>query len=92
MDIEKFILNNQITHYLNFAAIKHVRSEEHLESVKYMFNTNSYSFIPAKKIKNNFLLKVFSISTDKVANPTSLLGISKNVMENRLGEFKFYNK
>ncbi len=92
MDMEKFIFDNQITHYLNFAAIKHVRSEEHLESVKYMFNTNSHSFIPAKKIRKNSLLKVFSISTDKVANPTSLLGISKNVMENRLGEFKFYNK
>ena len=92
MDIEKLIFDNQITHYLNFAAIKHVRSEEHLESVKYMFNTNSHNFIPAKKIKKNSLKKVFSISTDKVANPTSLLGISKNVMENRLGEFKFYNK
>ena len=46
IDIQKFILNNKVSHYLNFAAIKHVRSQEQLESIKYMFLTNSVNFLP----------------------------------------------
>ena len=37
-NIDDFIKNHLITHYLNFAAIKHVRTEEELDSIKYMFN------------------------------------------------------
>lgn len=90
--IDQFIINNSITHYLNFAAIKHVRSEENIESIKYMFKTNSDLFLPSKKIsKNSNLKKVFSVSTDKVSNPTSILGVSKKLMEYRLCEFKKKN-
>ena len=39
-NIDDFLKENKITHYLNFAAIKHVRSEEELTSIKYMFLTN----------------------------------------------------
>jgi len=89
LKIDNFLNKNKITHYLNFSAIKHVRSEEELISLKYMFLTNSQSFLPKKK---NFLKKVFSISTDKTVNPTSLLGISKTIMEKKLSKFKNKNK
>ena len=87
--LDNFLKKKKITHYLNFSAIKHVRSEEELISLKYMFLTNSKSFLPIKK---NSLKKFFSISTDKTVNPTSLLGISKTLMENQLSKFKSKNK
>ena len=80
LDIQEFIIKNNITHYMNFAAIKHVRSEEQLESIKYMFSTNSKNFLTNKKLPNNHnLKKVFSVSSDKAADPKSLLGISKKL-------------
>jgi len=88
-NIDNFLKENKITHYLNFAAIKHVRSEEELISLKYMFLTNSKNFLPIKK---HYLKKIFSISTDKTVNPTSLLGISKALMERQLSKFKKENK
>lgn len=89
LNIDTFLKKNKITHYLNFAAIKHVRSEEELISLKYMFLTNSKNFLPLKK---HYLQKIFSISTDKRVNPTSLLGISKILMEKQLSKFKKKNK
>ena len=89
LNIDNFLKENKITHYLNFAAIKHVRSEEELISLKYMFLTNSKNFLPIKK---HYLKKIFSISTDKTVNPTSLLGISKTLMERQLSKFKKKNK
>jgi len=89
MDMDSFLKQNKITHYLNFAAIKHVRSEEELVSLKYMFLTNSKNVLPLKK---HYLKKVFSISTDKTVNPTSLLGVSKTLMEKKLSQFKQANK
>ena len=85
MNIDNFIKKNKITHYLNFAALKHVRSEEELISLKYMFLTNSKNFLPLKK---HGLKKVFSVSTDKTVNSTSLLGMSKMLMEKKLSKFK----
>ena len=84
MDLDDFLSTKKIQFYLNFAALKHVRSEESIESIKYMFKTNSISFIPKK---NNNLEKIFSISTDKTVNPSSILGISKNLMEMNLERF-----
>jgi len=89
LNLDNIIKNKKITHYLNFSAIKHVRSEEELISLKYMFATNSKYFLPNKKHK---LKKVFSISTDKTVNPSSLLGISKTIMEKKLTKFKKKNK
>ena len=50
-NIDDFIKNHLITHYLNFAAIKHVRTEEELDSIKYMFLTNTNNFLPKKSYK-----------------------------------------
>ena len=86
------VLNKKKIHiFLNFAALKHVRSEEELESVKYMFNTNTKFFIN-ENIKSNYLKKIFSVSTDKAAYPSSILGVSKYLMEQKLAYIKTKNK
>jgi len=88
-NLDNFLFNNRIQHYYNFAAIKHVRSEENLESLKYMFKTNTSSFCPNKK---NYLKLFFSISSDKSVLPQSFLGISKYFMEIYLSNFAKINK
>ncbi len=84
-NIDEILKTKKISHYFNFAAVKHVRSEENIESVRYMINTNSYDFLPSKAFS---LKKFFSISTDKSCNPKSILGISKKIMENNLKKFQ----
>ena len=69
--------------------MKHVRSEEYLDSLKYMFKTNSANFCPRKK---NYLKIFFSISSDKAVLPQSFLGISKYFMEEKIAEFAKKNK
>ena len=87
ISIDKVLKKFEINIYLNFAAIKHVRSEENLESLMYMLKTNSSVFVP----KNKFKLKYFfSISTDKISKPNSILGVSKFLMEQQL--FNFHKK
>ena len=88
IDISDILLKDKVQFYLNFAAIKHVRSEENIESIKYMFKTNSINFIP-KNLK--YLEKIFSISTDKTVNPSSILGVSKYLMEMNLSKYKKKN-
>ena len=88
-NLDNFLLNNKINHYYNFAAMKHVRSEENLDSLKYMFKTNSANFCPNKR---NYLKIFFSISRDKAVLPQSFLGISKYFMEEKLANFAKKNK
>ena len=88
IDITDILLKEKVETYLNFAAIKHVRSEENIQSIKYMIKTNSINFIPKQLIN---LKKIFSISTDKSVNPSSILGVSKDLMEMNLSKFKKNN-
>lgn len=84
IDIQDILTKEKVQFYINFAAIKHVRSEENIYSIKYMFKTNSINFLPKKRGK---LEKFFSISTDKTVNPSSILGVSKNLMEQNLSRY-----
>ena len=88
-NLDYFLKKNKINILLNFAAIKHVRSEENITSIYYMLRTNSLNFLPKKK---NYLEKIFSISTDKTVNPQSILGISKDLMEKKLLHFSNTHK
>lgn len=68
---------------LNFAALKHVRSEKDPWSLLQMLDTNI-----AKQVRfmtwlaeRRFEGRYFCVSTDKAANPVSLMGASKRLME-----------
>jgi FlaA1/EpsC-like NDP-sugar epimerase len=68
---------------LNFAALKHVRSEKDIYSVLQMLDTNLARHARFKRwlAKYGHAQFYFSVSTDKAANPTSLMGASKRLME-----------
>ena len=83
INISSFLSKNKINVYLNFAAIKHVRSQENINSIKYMFSTNYENFFKMN-YRSNCLKKIFCISTDKAAEPSSLMGVSKLMMEQKL--------
>ncbi len=68
---------------LNFAAIKHVRSEKDTCSLLQMLDTNVVK--PARLLRwlesKGHNLRYFCVSTDKAANPVNLMGASKRAME-----------
>ena len=71
---------------MNFAALKHVRSEKDIYSLLQMLDTNVVrqarfkSWVAARGGTTRF----FGVSTDKAANPTSLMGATKRLMEDVL--------
>lgn len=68
---------------LNFAAVKHVRSEKDVYSMLHMLATNVakqaalLSWLDARGSPQRY----FSVSTDKAANPVNFMGASKRLME-----------
>jgi FlaA1/EpsC-like NDP-sugar epimerase len=66
----------------NFSAHKHVRSEKDKYSVQALLENN---IIKAKKLLDLLTeyppLRFFCVSTDKAANPVSIMGASKRLME-----------
>jgi len=68
---------------LNFAALKHVRSEKDIYSILQMLDTNLVRQARFKHwlSRNGHGRLYFAVSTDKAANPTSLMGASKRLME-----------
>jgi FlaA1/EpsC-like NDP-sugar epimerase len=70
-------------HVLNFAALKHVRSEKDAYSLMQMLDTNVLK--PARLLR--WLEEIggspayFCVSTDKAANPVNLMGATKRLME-----------
>ena len=83
-------LKNKNLILLNFAALKHVRSEIYEESFINMFNTNCLS--PFKIFcKLHTIAKIsffFSISTDKATSPQNYMGLSKRFSEHILSFLK----
>jgi FlaA1/EpsC-like NDP-sugar epimerase len=76
----------QYDHVLNFAALKHVRSEKDPYSVLAMLESNvlhldTLAGIFAERVPPR---RVFSVSTDKAANPSSMMGATKRLMEHAL--------
>lgn len=68
--------------FVNFSAVKHVRSERDVFSLMRMVETNvealaEFLSLPAAKQ----LTRVFSVSTDKSVRPANLMGATKNLME-----------
>jgi nucleoside-diphosphate-sugar epimerase len=69
--------------FLNFAAVKHVRSERDVVSTQHLLQTN---ILGAFNIAQSVLASSpeciqFAVSTDKAASPANLMGASKLIME-----------
>ena len=71
---------------LDFAAQKHVRGEKDLPSLLQMLDTNVVKTRRLLRwlIAHGHAGRCFCVSTDKAANPTSLMGASKRLMEHVL--------
>lgn len=71
---------------LNFAALKHVRSEKDPYSILAMLETN---VLKLQRLSEQFagdarVKRAFCVSTDKAANPSSMMGATKRLMEHAL--------
>jgi FlaA1/EpsC-like NDP-sugar epimerase len=82
--MERFLKDQPPYDYvLNFAAVKHVRSEKDIYSLLHMLNTN---VLKAARLLDWLAERggtnaYFCVSTDKAANPVNLMGASKRLME-----------
>lgn len=83
-----WLSSNQVAYdyVLNFAALKHVRSEKDPFSILAMLETNVLHLDRLSRLLagRTGLRRVFSVSTDKAANPSSMMGATKRLMEHAL--------
>jgi FlaA1/EpsC-like NDP-sugar epimerase len=68
---------------LNFAAVKHVRSEKNLFTLLHMIDVNvvSQQRFAAHLAANGITRRHFVVSTDKAADPASFMGATKLLLE-----------
>lgn len=73
-------------HVLNFAALKHVRSEKDPYSILAMLDTNVLKLarLSGQLADHAGLKRLFCVSTDKAANPSSMMGATKRLMEHAM--------
>jgi FlaA1/EpsC-like NDP-sugar epimerase len=74
--------DGQYDYILNLSALKHVRSEKDPFTLMRMIDVNVFNTEKTirQAIKSN-ARKYFCVSTDKAANPVSMMGASKRIME-----------
>ena len=66
----------------NLSALKHVRSEKDPYTLMRMLMVNIFNTIKTCRLtRDNGAKKYFCVSTDKAANPVSMMGASKRIME-----------
>lgn len=67
---------------LNLSALKHVRSEKDPFTLMRMIDVNIFNTVKTiRQSIENEVKKYFCVSTDKAANPVSMMGASKRIME-----------
>lgn len=67
---------------LNLSALKHVRSEKDVFTLKRLIQVNVLNTLDTLDITSRAgARKYFCVSTDKAANPVNLMGASKRLME-----------
>ena len=77
-----FNLDGNFDYVLNLSALKHVRSEEDAFTLMRMINVNILNTDKTiEQSKKKGVKKYFCVSTDKAANPVSMMGASKRIME-----------
>jgi FlaA1/EpsC-like NDP-sugar epimerase len=82
--MERFLMEEEPYDFvLNFAALKHVRSEKDCCSILQMLDTNVVkpAYLLKWLVNRGGLRGYFCVSTDKAANPVNLMGASKRLME-----------
>jgi FlaA1/EpsC-like NDP-sugar epimerase len=88
--MERFLAGEPPYDYiLNFAALKHVRSEKDSYSILQMLDTNVLKPLHLLRwaMARGGLRGYFSVSTDKAANPVNVMGASKRLMEHAIFSF-----
>jgi FlaA1/EpsC-like NDP-sugar epimerase len=82
-EYEAFFRNEVPYDYvLNLSALKHVRSEKDPYTLMRMIDVNILNTIKTLRVANETgVQKYFCVSTDKAANPVSMMGGSKRIME-----------
>lgn len=76
------------THFVNFAALKHVRSERDPQTLMRLLDTNVLALDRAiGALLARGKPKLFSVSSDKAVRPASLMGASKRWMERLLASY-----
>lgn len=82
LEFENYLKSQKPFDYImNLSAMKHVRSEKDIFTISRMFKTNVvylHNLLDKVDYKPK---KVFSVSSDKAANPANLMGASKRSME-----------
>ena len=69
----------------NLTALKHVRSEENEFTLLRMLQTNIFNSVKAYELaKRSRVKSYFCVSTDKAADPASVMGATKLLMEKSL--------
>jgi len=82
VEFDRFFQDTRPFDYLlNLSAIKHVRSEKDIYCLMRMLDTNAVFLYDFLKQNPYQFRKVFSVSSDKAANPANMMGASKMVME-----------